>query len=77
MRLLDVNNTLILPYHINLQNLVTSSDVIHSWAIPSIGVKADAVPGRINQIFLFLNTPGVFFWAVLRNLRGKSHFYTN
>jgi heme/copper-type cytochrome/quinol oxidase subunit 2 len=40
---------------------MTASDVIHSWAIPSIGVKCDAMPGRLNQISMFINREGVFY----------------
>jgi cytochrome c oxidase subunit 2 len=41
--------------------LVTAADVIHSWTIPSLGIKADAVPGRLNQLNVFFNRPGVFY----------------
>nr|UYL27199.1 cytochrome c oxidase subunit II [Alectorobius amblus] len=60
-RLLDVDNRLITPFNSNLRLLVTSSDVIHSWTIPSLGVKVDAVPGRLNQISSQINRPGLFF----------------
>nr|UYL27225.1 cytochrome c oxidase subunit II [Alectorobius spheniscus] len=60
-RLLDVDNRLITPFNSNLRLLVTSSDVIHSWTIPSLGVKVDAVPGRLNQISSQVNRPGLFF----------------
>nr|YP_010535560.1 cytochrome c oxidase subunit II [Alectorobius guaporensis]UYB78342.1 cytochrome c oxidase subunit II [Alectorobius guaporensis]UYB78355.1 cytochrome c oxidase subunit II [Alectorobius guaporensis] len=60
-RLLDVDNRLIVPFNSNLRLLITSSDVIHSWTIPSLGVKVDAVPGRLNQISSQVNRPGLFF----------------
>nr|YP_009681745.1 cytochrome c oxidase subunit II [Eustenogaster scitula]ARO89840.1 cytochrome c oxidase subunit II [Eustenogaster scitula] len=60
-RLLDVDNRVILPYNIPIRMLTTSTDVIHSWTVPSLGVKIDAVPGRINQILLILNRPGLYF----------------
>nr|AIZ58570.1 cytochrome c oxidase subunit II [Ornithodoros costalis] len=60
-RLLDVDNRLIMPYNINARILVTSADVIHSWTIPSLGMKMDAVPGRLNQITTMANRPGIFF----------------
>lgn len=60
LRLLKTNEILYLPAKIRIRNIVTSSDVIHSWAIPSIGVKVDALPGRLNQIFLFSKRLGVF-----------------
>nr|YP_009527960.1 cytochrome c oxidase subunit II [Ornithodoros sonrai]AYN50613.1 cytochrome c oxidase subunit II [Ornithodoros sonrai] len=60
-RLLDVDNRLIMPYNANTRILVTSADVIHSWTIPSLGVKMDAVPGRLNQITTMASRPGIFF----------------
>nr|YP_009710904.1 cytochrome c oxidase subunit II [Tinaminyssus melloi]QGA47507.1 cytochrome c oxidase subunit II [Tinaminyssus melloi] len=60
-RLLDVDNRLTIPFNMNLRLLVTSFDVIHSWTIPSLGVKIDAVPGRINQINFLAYRPGLFF----------------
>nr|QNV11860.1 cytochrome c oxidase subunit II [Ancistrocerus parietum]WKK30302.1 cytochrome oxidase c subunit 2 [Ancistrocerus parietum] len=60
-RLLDVDNRVILPFNTSLRFIFTSTDVIHSWTIPSIGVKMDATPGRINQAFIYLNRPGIFF----------------
>nr|UXW93492.1 cytochrome c oxidase subunit II [Hymenoptera sp. 4 GYN-2021] len=60
-RLLDVDNNMILPTNTNMRIIVTSSDVIHSWAMPSLGKKIDAVPGRLNQISLFLLRPGLYF----------------
>nr|YP_009725887.1 cytochrome c oxidase subunit II [Dianemobius fascipes]QHQ73084.1 cytochrome c oxidase subunit 2 [Dianemobius fascipes]WBK17679.1 cytochrome c oxidase subunit 2 [Dianemobius fascipes nigrofasciatus] len=60
-RLLDVDNRTILPMNIQIRNLVTSNDVIHSWTIPALGVKSDATPGRLNQISFLINRPGVFF----------------
>lgn len=49
-RLLDVDNRIIFPYSSQIRILVTSADVIHSWTIPSLGVKIDATPGRLNQV---------------------------
>nr|YP_010535495.1 cytochrome c oxidase subunit II [Alectorobius cerradoensis]UYB78238.1 cytochrome c oxidase subunit II [Alectorobius cerradoensis]UYB78251.1 cytochrome c oxidase subunit II [Alectorobius cerradoensis] len=60
-RLLDVDNRLVIPFNSNLRLLITSSDVIHSWTIPSLGMKVDAVPGRLNQISSQVNRPGLFF----------------
>lgn len=61
IRLLEVDNRLIIPSSLPLRFLVTSADVIHSWTIPSFGVKIDALPGRINQFCLSLKRRGVFF----------------
>lgn len=60
-RLLESDNCLILPAQAPLRLLVTASDVIHSWAVPSLGVKADAVPGRLNQISFKLDRLGLFY----------------
>lgn len=61
IRLLDVDNRLILPRRTPLRFLLTSADVIHSWTLPCAGAKIDAVPGRINQFCLSLKRTGVFF----------------
>lgn len=60
-RLLEVDNRIILPYNIKSRILVTSFDVIHSWTIPSIGIKIDGSPGRINQGNISLSRPGVYY----------------
>nr|YP_009160979.1 cytochrome c oxidase subunit II [Luehdorfia chinensis]YP_010890265.1 cytochrome c oxidase subunit II [Luehdorfia chinensis huashanensis]AJA05953.1 cytochrome c oxidase subunit II [Luehdorfia chinensis]AJA05966.1 cytochrome c oxidase subunit II [Luehdorfia chinensis]AJA05979.1 cytochrome c oxidase subunit II [Luehdorfia chinensis]WJJ80166.1 cytochrome c oxidase subunit II [Luehdorfia chinensis huashanensis] len=60
-RLLDVDNRITLPMNNQIRILVTATDVIHSWTIPSLGVKIDANPGRLNQTSFFINQPGIFF----------------
>nr|YP_011035829.1 cytochrome c oxidase subunit 2 [Penicillidia jenynsii]WRI60685.1 cytochrome c oxidase subunit 2 [Penicillidia jenynsii] len=60
-RLLEVDNRVILPMNSKIRMLVTSMDVIHSWTIPSLGVKVDGTPGRLNQINFLINRPGLFF----------------
>ena len=60
-RLLEVDNRVILPIHASIRFLITSSDVLHSWAIPSLGVKVDACPGRLNQVGININRVGVFY----------------
>nr|YP_010584110.1 cytochrome c oxidase subunit II [Aphidius colemani]UZT28755.1 cytochrome c oxidase subunit II [Aphidius colemani] len=60
-RLLEVDNRLIIPYNMNIRFLVSSVDVIHSWAISSLGIKVDATPGRVNQIMSNLNRVGIFY----------------
>nr|YP_010329468.1 cytochrome c oxidase subunit II [Haemaphysalis colasbelcouri]UNO54003.1 cytochrome c oxidase subunit 2 [Haemaphysalis colasbelcouri] len=60
-RLLDTDNNLIIPYNTSIKFLITSADVIHSWTVPSLGMKMDAVPGRLNQCFSFAKRPGLFF----------------
>nr|ABE47630.1 cytochrome c oxidase II [Jalmenus eichhorni]ABE47632.1 cytochrome c oxidase II [Jalmenus eichhorni] len=60
-RLLDVDNRIVIPMNNNIRMLITATDVIHSWTVPSIGVKVDANPGRLNQTSFFMNRPGIFF----------------
>lgn len=60
-RLLDVDNKLILPVGVNVRFLVTSADVLHSWAIPSLGLKIDACPGRLNEININVPAKGVYY----------------
>nr|YP_010700039.1 cytochrome c oxidase subunit II [Parasa lepida]WCH63172.1 cytochrome c oxidase subunit 2 [Parasa lepida] len=60
-RLLDVDNRIVLPMNNQIRILITATDVIHSWTIPSLGIKVDANPGRLNQTNFFINRPGIFF----------------
>jgi cytochrome c oxidase subunit 2 len=60
-RLLEVDNRMVVPANTHIRVIVTASDVLHSWAIPSLGVKIDACPGRLNQISLFIKREGVFY----------------
>nr|YP_009019994.1 cytochrome c oxidase subunit II [Adelphocoris fasciaticollis]AHK09959.1 cytochrome c oxidase subunit II [Adelphocoris fasciaticollis] len=60
-RLLEVDNRVILPMKSTIRMLVTSSDVIHSWTIPSMGIKIDGTPGRLNQGNMNMNRPGLMF----------------
>uniref|UniRef100_A0A6M5CWM7 Cytochrome c oxidase subunit 2 n=1 Tax=Myzocallis coryli TaxID=527763 RepID=A0A6M5CWM7_9HEMI len=60
-RLIEVDNKTIIPYKFNIRLLISSDDVIHSWTIPSLAIKMDAIPGRMNQINMFMNRPGLFF----------------
>nr|YP_010931914.1 cytochrome c oxidase subunit II [Nipponacmea moskalevi]WKR34936.1 cytochrome c oxidase subunit 2 [Nipponacmea moskalevi] len=58
-QLLDVDKPLVLPYGVPIRILTTSADVIHSWALPSLGVKADALPGRMNEVIITALKPGI------------------
>nr|AAM76878.1 cytochrome oxidase subunit II [Paratemnopteryx howarthi] len=60
-RLLDVDNRAALPMNTFIRIIITAADVLHSWTIPSLGVKADATPGRLNQTSMMFNRPGVFY----------------
>jgi cytochrome c oxidase subunit 2 len=61
LRLLEVDNRVVLPVNTHIRFIITAADVLHSWAIPSLGIKCDAVPGRLNQVSLYLQRTGVFF----------------
>jgi cytochrome c oxidase subunit 2 len=61
LRLLETDNRLVLPIKTHIRLLITSADVLHSWTIPSFGIKVDACPGRLNQATLFIKRPGLYF----------------
>ena len=61
LRLLEVDYRVVTPIDTSIRLLITSSDVIHSCAVPSFGIKLDATPGRLNQIGLNINRIGVFY----------------
>lgn len=60
-RLLDVDNRIVLPFNAKIRILISAADVIHSWTVPSLGVKVDGTPGRLNQTNFLINRPGVFY----------------
>nr|YP_010415459.1 cytochrome c oxidase subunit II [Ziczacella heptapotamica]USC52150.1 cytochrome c oxidase subunit II [Ziczacella heptapotamica] len=60
-RLLETDNRIVLPFNTQTRILMTSTDVIHSWTIPALGIKVDASPGRINQGNILMNRPGLFY----------------
>lgn len=60
-RLLEVDNRAVVPIYSEVRLLVTAADVIHSWTIPRLGIKVDAIPGRLNQLGFTLTRPGVFY----------------
>ena len=60
-RLLDCSSSLILPTDIPIRVLVSSNDVLHSWTLPSLGVKVDACPGRLNELIILAQRTGLFF----------------
>lgn len=61
LRLLETTNPLVLPTGTYIRLYATASDVLHSWAVPSLGVKVDCVPGRLNEVMLFINRVGRFY----------------
>jgi len=61
LRLLEVDHKMIIPARTLIRIIVTADDVLHSWAVPSLGVKMDAVPGRLNSLSLFVKRQGIFY----------------
>jgi cytochrome c oxidase subunit 2 len=74
VRLLSTDNPIVLPVNKNVQILVTAADVLHSWTVPSLGAKMDAVPGRLNETWVRINEPGTYF-GQCSELCGKDHAY--
>ena len=64
LRMLEVDNRVIVPELTHIRFVVTSGDVIHSFAVPSLGIKTDAYPGRLNQVSIFINREGVFYGLI-------------
>jgi len=61
LRLLEVDQRLVLPRNVKIRFLVTSSDVLHSWSIPSLGIMIDACPGRINEVHASIYRKSIFY----------------
>lgn len=74
LRNLEVDEHLIVPSNTYLRFLITSTDVIHSWAIPGLGIKCDAIPGRINQFGIELYRPGLYYGQCME-ICGIQHAY--
>jgi cytochrome c oxidase subunit 2 len=72
-RLLEVDNRIVLPIHTHIRFIGTSSDVIHSFAVPSLGIKIDTLPGRLNAISTYVEREGVFY-GQCSELCGVSHY---
>ena len=73
-RLLETDNVVVLPVDTDIRILVTSADVLHSWAMPAFGVKKDAVPGRLNETWVRINKPGTYY-GQCSELCGINHAY--
>jgi cytochrome c oxidase subunit 2 len=73
-RLLTVDHPLYLPVETNIRLIITSTDVIHSFAVPSLGLKVDAVPGRLNQLNVYINRTGLFYGQCSESC-GVNHGY--
>lgn len=72
-RLLQVDNPLAIPVRKDIRVLVTATDVLHSFAVPSFGIKIDAIPGRLNQVFIYSKREGVAF-GQCSELCGINHY---
>lgn len=73
-RLLTVDHPLYLPVETNIRLIISSTDVIHAFAVPSLGLKVDAVPGRLNQLTVYINRTGLFY-GQCSELCGVNHGY--
>ena len=73
-RLLEVDKRVVLPVDTDIRILITASDVIHAWAVPALGVKTDAVPGRINETWTRITEPGVYY-GQCSEICGTNHAY--
>jgi cytochrome c oxidase subunit 2 len=74
VRLIDVDNRVIVPSQEHIRALITSRDVLHSWALPSLGVKIDAIPGRLNQ-FVFIVILNSVIHGQCREICGVNHSF--
>jgi len=61
LRLLEVDNRVVLPVKTHIRFIITASDVLHCWAMPSLAIKLDACPGRLNQVSTFIKREGTFY----------------
>jgi len=61
LRLLEVDNRMVVPINTHIRIIISAADVLHSWAVPSLGIKCDAIPGRLNQTSLFIKREGIYY----------------
>nr|QKI36986.1 cytochrome c oxidase subunit II [Batrachostomus cornutus] len=73
-RLLEVDHRIVIPFQSPTRIIVTANDVLHSWAIPTLGIKTDAIPGRLNQTSLLTTRPGIFY-GQCSEICGANHSY--
>ncbi|YP_778698.1 cytochrome c oxidase subunit II (mitochondrion) [Zalophus californianus] len=74
LRLLEVDNRVVLPMEMTVRMLISSEDVLHSWAVPSLGLKTDAIPGRLNQTTLMAMRPGLYY-GQCSEICGSNHSF--
>jgi len=73
-RLLEVDNRIVLPVDSNIRIIITAGDVLHSWAMPSLGIKKDAIPGRLNETWARIDREGVYY-GQCSEICGTNHGY--
>nr|WMQ72184.1 cytochrome oxidase subunit II [Okanagana synodica] len=73
-RLIEVDNRMILPFSTQIRLMISSTDVLHSWSMPSLGIKVDAVPGRLNQVSIMINRPGLIY-GQCSEICGSNHSF--
>nr|AKJ76828.1 cytochrome c oxidase subunit II [Gambelia wislizenii] len=73
-RLLEVDNRMVVPMESPIRMLISAEDVLHSWAVPSLGVKTDAIPGRLNQTTFITSHPGLFY-GQCSEICGSNHSF--
>jgi cytochrome c oxidase subunit 2 len=74
IRLLATDESVVVPIDTNIRLLVTATDVIHAWAIPSFGVKVDGIPGRVNETWFRVDAEGTYY-GQCSELCGKDHAF--
>jgi|TARA_B100001123_G_scaffold360683_1_gene416816 cytochrome c oxidase subunit 2 len=73
-RNMDTDERVVLPVGKKIQLLMTASDVLHNWGVPAFGIKLDTVPGRLNETWVQINKPGVYY-GFCSELCGVNHAY--
>jgi cytochrome c oxidase subunit 2 len=72
LRLLEVDNRIVLPVDTTIRIVTTSVDVLHAWAVPALGLKTDSVPGRLNEMWVKIEKPGMYY-GQCSELCGNNH----
>jgi heme/copper-type cytochrome/quinol oxidase subunit 2 len=73
-RLYETDFPLVLPKFTHIRFMITADDVIHSWSVPALGIKVDAVPGRINHAHTYIKYSGIFY-GQCSELCGVNHAF--
>lgn len=74
VRNLSTDNPVVLPVGKNIQLVMTAADVLHAWTIPAFGVKKDSIPGRLNETWVHITKPGIYY-GQCSELCGKNHSF--